>query len=46
MKEDRFWKGDVNNDKHMDFNEAFRPMYLLITLSFIKIIFFKGIIDT
>ena len=46
MKEDRFWKGDVKNDKHMDFNEAFRPMYLLIFLTLIKIIMFKGMIDT
>jgi len=45
MKELRFWKGDIPHDKHMDFYEAFRPMYVLMFLSFIKLILFKGQFD-
>lgn len=46
MKELYSWKGDDNGkDKHMDFNEAFRPMFILIGLSFVKLILFKNTSD-
>ena len=46
MKEFRFWKGDDNGkDSNMDFNEAFRPMYILIALSFVKLVLFRGQFD-
>lgn len=36
-KEMRFWKADKNNDGNMDFFEAFRPMFIFISLYVFKI---------
>lgn len=36
-KEKRLWQVDKNNDGHMDFYEAFRPMFIFICLYMFKL---------